>query len=89
MTDPGEENIAFHFNPRFSESAVVMNSKIDGDWGEEERSEEFPFQHGRDFDMDIYFKEKGYKVSFVTDSIRIAYSYHAHIPYHRGRDTPR
>lgn len=48
-------DMVFHFNPRFSESAVVRNSQKDDEWGNEERElGEFPFAKGRVFDLVIH-----------------------------------
>lgn len=46
------DNIAMHFNPRFDfggdENTIVYNSKSGGDWGEEIRECNFPFQRGEE-----------------------------------------
>ena len=36
-------NVVFHFNPRPDEQIVVLNSFIDGSWGEEVKIDRFPF----------------------------------------------
>ncbi|CAF87201.1 unnamed protein product [Tetraodon nigroviridis] len=47
-----EENLALHFNPRFSdttdESVLVFNSRKAGSWGEERKESPNPLHRGRD-----------------------------------------
>lgn len=46
------EDIAFHINPRIRDEVLVRNSKIDGDWGHEEREVPFnPFMEGQYFEV--------------------------------------
>ncbi|XP_015791540.1 galectin-8 isoform X2 [Tetranychus urticae] len=53
------EDIAFHFNVRFDEKAVVRNSFTSGDWLKEERHiSYFPFALGVNFDMIILITEQ-------------------------------
>ncbi|MEY3867144.1 MAG: galectin 4 [Cyanobacteriota bacterium] len=40
-------NIALHINPRFTEGSVVLNSNINGGWGQEERPAGFPLVVGQ------------------------------------------
>ncbi|KAM8833414.1 galectin-3b [Synchiropus picturatus] len=60
-------DIAFHFNPRFSEGGrqvIVRNSRIGNKWGKEERDLcRFPFGQGRDFEMEILCSDCMYSVS--------------------------
>ncbi|KAG9465944.1 hypothetical protein GDO78_017484 [Eleutherodactylus coqui] len=47
-------DIAFHFNPRFSDGNVtVCNTKQGGDWGAEERRHKMPFKQNTYFDITI------------------------------------
>jgi len=48
------DDMLFHFNPRFSETQVVRNSQINGDWGNEEREGKFPFKKNVSFDLAIH-----------------------------------
>jgi hypothetical protein len=41
-------DILFHFNPRGGEDAIVLNSFLDGRWGEELRVQGYPFPDGGD-----------------------------------------
>lgn len=62
--DPSGDEIAYHFNPRHDEEAVVRNSKIGGDWGDEERDiPHFPFHPGNFFDMFCVATNEGFTVS--------------------------
>ena len=46
------ETVGFHFNPRQDEEDVVLNARLGGDWGEEQRGFEndFAFKRGQFFD---------------------------------------
>jgi len=57
-------DIAFHFNARYNEQAVVRNSRINGEWGTEERAAaRFPFTPGVNFDMIIRVEGNRYLVA--------------------------
>jgi len=47
-------DIAFHFNPRLSDKVVVRNSKMGGNWGDEEKEGTMPFSKNKQFDMVIH-----------------------------------
>lgn len=55
-------DVAFHFNPRFTEGVVVRNTKINGNWGHEEREGPQVFNRGKFFVLDIYCNEDSFKV---------------------------
>lgn len=46
------DNIALHFNPRFTQSGdsrvIICNSNLGG-WGDEHREPCFPFEYGQEF----------------------------------------
>lgn len=46
-------DIALHFNPRFSDKAIVRNSQRNGTWESEEREGKFPFAKDKQFDIVI------------------------------------
>ncbi|XP_051900193.1 galectin-4-like isoform X6 [Pristis pectinata] len=57
------DNIALHINQRFDENAVVRNSRINLNWGTEERGLPFlPFIPGQTFEMQIHIQPTCYKV---------------------------
>ncbi|KAM6987587.1 galectin-4-like isoform 2-T2 [Tautogolabrus adspersus] len=56
-------DIAFHMNPRVREGMVVRNSKIGGNWGQEDRELSLnPFMEGQYFDMSIRCGNQRFKV---------------------------
>ncbi|XP_055991660.1 galectin-4-like [Sorex fumeus] len=58
-----EANIAFHFNPRFDGSdMVVFNSRESGQWNKEERKRGLPFKKGEPFELLVMVMEEHYKV---------------------------
>ncbi|XP_048408647.1 grifin [Stegostoma tigrinum] len=56
------EEIAFHFNPRFTESSLVCNSYLANKWGEEERVTSCPLEVEEPFQVDIYSDEEYFHV---------------------------
>lgn len=56
-------NRPLHFNPRFNENVVVRNNIHYGQWGSEDRSGGFPFQHGANFDALILIDASDIKVA--------------------------
>ncbi|XP_077330571.1 galectin-1-like [Lithobates pipiens] len=57
-----EKNIVLHFNPRFDERKIILNSMVDDVYGEELKESVFPFQEGSD--ITVYFQ-------FEQDTITI------------------
>ncbi|XP_021562869.1 galectin-7-like, partial [Carlito syrichta] len=53
---------ALHFNPRLGTNEVVLNSREQGAWGQEERGAGCPFQSGKPFEVLLIVTEDGYKV---------------------------
>lgn len=56
------EDIAFHFNPRFHQRVIVRNSHIEGEWGDEERNGGFNMDEESQFILTISCMEKKIKV---------------------------
>ncbi|XP_018417002.1 PREDICTED: galectin-9-like [Nanorana parkeri] len=46
-------DVAFHFNPRFDEQVLVCNTMQSKNWGSEERKNHMPFQRNAFFDISI------------------------------------
>lgn len=61
----GNDDVAFHFNPRFNERYVVRNCKLNGQWGEEETTSitKFDVNDYYDFKIDILIAEEQFMVS--------------------------
>ncbi|PAV62466.1 hypothetical protein WR25_08585 isoform D [Diploscapter pachys] len=55
-------DIALHFNPRFDEKAVVRNSLVANEWGNEEREGKIPFEKATGFDLEIKNEEYAFQV---------------------------
>ena len=62
LMDAGD-NVVLHFNPRFDQKVLVLNSKINGSWGPEEKPK------GYDFDP-----QKSYTVDFLATEAFISIS---------------
>ena len=58
------DDVAFHFNPRFSGEDSIRNSMEGGDWGSEETDQpNFPFEPEDRFAIDILCLPDQYKVT--------------------------
>ncbi|XP_061461025.1 galectin-9 isoform X2 [Rhineura floridana] len=55
-------DIAFHFNPRFTEACVVWNSFERGSWQQEERNHDMPFYKGQAFEIQFLVNSTSYQV---------------------------
>ncbi|KAM5181651.1 galectin-9-like isoform 2-T2 [Mantella aurantiaca] len=73
------DDIAFHFNPRFDGGLVVCNTK-EHQWGKEEHKRELPFHRGHAFEIRILVTHHDYKVSVNRNHFL---EYHHRIPIHR------
>ncbi|EGV94352.1 Kinase suppressor of Ras 1 [Cricetulus griseus] len=80
QTGLNENDIAFHFNPRFEDGGyVVCNTKQKGNWGPEERKMQMPFQKGRPFELTFLVQRSEFKV-MVNKNFFVQYSHR--VPYH-------
>lgn len=52
LCDPGDQ-IALHFNPRFSSSRIICNSFLANHWGKEEVNNTFPFEAKEPFQVTL------------------------------------
>ncbi|KFP89941.1 Galectin-3, partial [Apaloderma vittatum] len=71
-------DIAFHFNPRFTEESkkvIVCNSMFHNNWGREERTApRFPFEAGKPFKLQILCEADHFKVA-VNDAHLLQYGF--------------
>ncbi|XP_012306430.2 galectin-3 [Aotus nancymaae] len=70
-------DVAFHFNPRFNENnrrVIVCNTKLDNNWGREERQSVFPFESGKPFKIQILVESDHFKVA-VNDAHLLQYNH--------------
>ncbi|XP_069883377.1 galectin-9 isoform X2 [Dipodomys merriami] len=80
QTGFSENDIAFHFNPRFQEGGyVVCNTKQKGCWGPEERKMQMPFQNGVPFELRILVQRSDFKVT-VNKNVFLHYAHR--VPFH-------
>ncbi|XP_065766207.1 galectin-9-like [Muntiacus reevesi] len=76
-----DNEIAFHFNPRFEESGyVVCNTKQLGTWGSEEKKMQMPFQKGTPFEICFEVESSAFKV-MVNKNIFMEYAHR--LPFHK------
>ncbi|XP_014651848.1 PREDICTED: galectin-9-like, partial [Ceratotherium simum simum] len=78
---PSDNDIAFHFNPRFERGGyLVCNTKQNGRWGPEERKKHLPFQEGSPFELSFLVQRSHFQVK-VNRSFFVQYSHR--VPFHR------
>uniref|UniRef100_A0A8C0DQF4 Galectin n=1 Tax=Balaenoptera musculus TaxID=9771 RepID=A0A8C0DQF4_BALMU len=76
-----DNDIAFHFNPRFEDGGyVVCNTKQKGSWGPEERKMQMPFQRGSPFELCFLVQSSEFKV-MVNKNLFTQYAHR--VPFHR------
>uniref|UniRef100_A0A8C6D335 Galectin n=1 Tax=Moschus moschiferus TaxID=68415 RepID=A0A8C6D335_MOSMO len=82
QTGYNDNDIAFHFNPRFEEGGyVVCNTKQRGSWGPEERKMQMPFQRGSSFELCFHVQSSEFKV-IVNRNLFMQYTHR--VPFHRA-----
>lgn len=64
-------DIALHFNPRLLQHYVVRNSRLKGQWGNEESliSGGFPIKHAEQFQLKIYVADKQFFITYNDEHI--------------------
>jgi hypothetical protein len=67
-------DIALHFNPRFDEKAIVRNSLISNEWGNEEREGKIPLEKGIGFDLKIVNEEYAFQI-FINEERFCTYAH--------------
>ncbi|XP_059525434.1 galectin-9-like isoform X2 [Myotis daubentonii] len=81
QTGFSDNDIAFHFNPRFEEGGyVVCNTKQKGRWGPEERKMSMPLQMGIPFEIRFLVQSSGFQ---VTVNGNFFTNYVHRVPFHR------
>ncbi|XP_069725828.1 grifin [Phaenicophaeus curvirostris] len=73
LCDPGDQ-IALHFNPRFSSSRIVCNSFLANHWGKEEVNSIFPFEAKEPFQVEIY-SDQDYFHIFIDENKILQYKH--------------
>ncbi|KAM9324007.1 galectin-9-like [Gastrophryne carolinensis] len=71
-------DIAFHFNPRFNEGNIVCNTMQNKSWGSEERKHHVPFQKNTYFDISIVVLGHAFQ---VTVNGQFVLEYHHRVSY--------
>ncbi|XP_013358956.1 PREDICTED: galectin-9 isoform X3 [Chinchilla lanigera] len=80
QTGFSDNDIAFHFNPRFEDGGyVVCNTKQKGNWGPEERKIQMPFQKGKAFELCFLVQRSQFKV-MVNKRVFVQYPHR--VPFH-------
>nr|XP_008520813.1 PREDICTED: galectin-9-like isoform X4 [Equus przewalskii] len=76
-----DNDIAFHFNPRFENGGyLVCNTKQNGCWGREERKMHLPFQRGSPFEL-IFLVQSSHFQVMLNGSPFVQYPHR--VPFHR------
>uniref|UniRef100_A0A6I8S0A5 Galectin n=1 Tax=Xenopus tropicalis TaxID=8364 RepID=A0A6I8S0A5_XENTR len=75
------DDVAFHFNPRFIDGGIVVcNTKERNSWGREENKREMPFHRHQPFEIRILVSNHSYNVSVNRNHF---VEYHHRIPIQR------
>lgn len=86
QTGFSDQDIAFHFNPRFEEGGyVVCNTKQKGSWGAEERKMQMPLQKGNPFELRFLVQSMEFQVSRNSPPSR---PLPEPLPSHPGEQSP-
>ena len=67
-------NIVLHFNPRFDEKVLVLDTKTGGNYGKEEKPDGYDFTHGIRMRVKIYADTENFKI-FINDKFFYQYKY--------------
>ena len=68
------ENIPLLFNPRFDSKNVVLNSKEEGSWGNEEKPKGYDFTSDRNMIVTIYATNENFNI-LINDNYFYEYKY--------------
>ncbi|XP_070082534.1 galectin-9 isoform X4 [Equus caballus] len=80
QTDTSDNDIAFHFNPRFESGGyLVCNTKENGYWGTEEWKTPLPFQKGDPFELSFLVQSSRFQVT-VNKNLFVQYTHR--VPFH-------
>ncbi|MEY3867146.1 MAG: hypothetical protein RLZZ338_1037 [Cyanobacteriota bacterium] len=60
-------NISLHVNPRFNEGTVVLNSNINGGWGQEERPAGFPLVVGQQISIMVIVGPTEFEIQGIEE----------------------
>ncbi|XP_022819084.1 galectin-4-like [Spodoptera litura] len=74
------KNIAFHFNPRFTDGHIVRNHYISGLWGNEETSGGLPLTRGSSFEIVFVCHYDRFKVMLNGEHFT---DFMHRVPFHR------
>ncbi|XP_077323567.1 galectin-1-like [Lithobates pipiens] len=61
-----EKNLVLHFNPRFDERKIILNSMVNDVFGEELKESVFPFQEASDIMVCFQFEQDKITIQLPT-----------------------
>ncbi|NXQ61893.1 GRIFN protein, partial [Anthoscopus minutus] len=73
LCDPGDQ-IALHFNPRFSSTTIICNSFLNSHWGQEEVNTTFPLKAKEPFQVEIYSDQDHFHI-FINENKVLQYKH--------------
>lgn len=83
--DVGADDVALQLNPRFPSNEVIRNTRINGVWGEEDKTGGFPFKQGDYFSFKITCTQDHFVIganddaSFATYKHRLPFTTITHV----------